>query len=99
MSQLNSRPHITASVQPSPSPNELYCAHCDRVSTRPRSVTPGELPAIGSLYLCSSCGEVSTLTLQGWTKLTHDELKALPSEERDDLEFAVRAIKANIHKQ
>lgn len=80
-------------------PIELYCAHCDTVSTKPRSVSPGESPTLGSLYLCSLCGEVSSLTLQGWQKLTHGELKALPSEERDDLEFAVRAIKAHIEKQ
>jgi len=79
--------------------NNAFCVQCNEVSLTPNSVSAVVSdvgPELDDIYLCPTCGTVSTLTMKGWQLFT--DFASITDEERSDLEFAIRNIKAH-HKQ
>jgi len=69
------------------------CPHCHVPITDVKTVTPDELPEIGSLFLCGTCASLSTFEdLHVLTLLTPREIRKLHPDELRDVQFAVRNI-------
>ncbi len=60
----------------------------------PKAVNPtDEVPVLGDIVLCGSCGNPNILTLTEPRAMTEAEFDQLSVDEKSDLSFAQRALK------
>lgn len=73
---------------------EFDCPNCQTALDMAKSVTPGEKPSPGDVFVCGNCSKVSIFDAKGLHVMTEEEWKTLTPEESWDLKFAVRNIEA-----
>lgn len=77
---------------------QFNCPGCGVALNHLLCATPGGKPVFDDVFLCGQCATVSIFQLTGLEKLTENQWKSFSSDERKDLDFAVRSCNANAVK-
>lgn len=57
-----------------------------------------EEPKFDDIIICGACGCPNKIGILGTSEMTDEELSALSDEERQDITFAIRAVKRQIRQ-
>ena len=81
------------SPQP-PIPHPMCCAYCNTPQLELHEMGKSQVPpAVGDIFLCPNCGEVSVKSLTlGWVQMTDSQWAELAPHEVQSLKEAMQAI-------